>query len=104
MVSHTRCWATLVLILSACSQAPDRARHTVEDYRADRTLRDTTLTACANDPDTLGKTIECVNAQSAAALEGAGSLRKLPPLKLDPSKNPLGSQDNPSGPDSRQKH
>ena len=104
MVSHTRCWAKLVLLLSACSQAPDRARHTVEDYRADRTLRDTTLTACANDPGTLGKTLDCVNAQSAGALEGAGSLRKLPPLKLDPSKNPLGSQGNPSAPDSRQKH
>jgi hypothetical protein len=100
---HPRCWATLTLLLSACSQAPDRARHTVEDYRADRALRDTTLKACANDPGTLGKTPDCVNAQYAAALEGAGSLRKLPPLKLDPSKNPLGAQGNPSGQDSRQK-
>jgi hypothetical protein len=99
---HPRYWATLTLFLSACAQAPDHARHTVEDYRADRTLRDTTLKACANDPGTLGKTPDCVNAQSAAALEGAGSLRKLPPLKLDLSKNPLGSRGNPSGPDSRQ--
>ena len=102
MAFHPRYWATLTLLLSACSQAPDRARHTVEDYRADRALRDTTLTACANDPGTLGKTSDCANAQSAAALEGAGGLRKLPPLKLDPSKNPLGSRGNPSGPHSRQ--
>ncbi len=102
MIFHPRFWATLTLLLSACSQAPERARHTVEAYRADRALRDTTLKACANDLGTLGKTPDCVNAQSAAALDGAGRLRTLPPLKLDPSSNPMSSHGNPPEPHSHQ--
>jgi hypothetical protein len=89
--------ATLALLLSACSQAPERAQHTMEDFRDDRALRDTMLKACARDPGSLGKTADCVNARSAAALEGAGSLRNLPPMKLDPSKNPLKSSDTKPG-------
>jgi hypothetical protein len=105
MAIHVGYWATLGLLLSACSQVPDRARHTVEDYRSDRALRDETLRACANDPGSLGKTSDCVNAESAAAFEGAGSLRNLPSMKLDPSKNPLKSSNpdpaNSTGSDSR---
>lgn len=103
MALHLRYLAALALALSACSPAPDHARHTVEDYRADRALRDTTLKACANDPGSLGKTPDCVNAQSAAALEKVGRLRKLAPLNLDSSKNPLGSRSDPSGPETPQK-
>lgn len=80
----------IVLLLSACSQESERARHTVEDYRAGEQLREATLAECANDPGTLGQHPDCLNAQRAASLEGRGSLRTAPPVGLDPSRNPFG--------------
>ncbi len=83
----------IALLLSACSQEPERARHTVEDYRENKELRETTLAECGNDPGTLGQHPDCVNAQLAASLEGRGSLRTAPPVGLDPSRNPFGQRD-----------
>ena len=78
----------VVTILSAvaCAPAPDRARHSVEDYATDPELRHATLARCAADPGTLGKTPDCVNVKEAERRVGIGSLRELTPLDL-PKKN-----------------
>jgi len=69
---------------AGCAPAPDRAQHTVEDYTKDRALRQEMLTRCLNDPGTLGKSPDCMNAGSAERAAGVGSLRDLPPLQLPP--------------------
>ncbi len=69
----------VVLMACACSPTPESARHTVDDYRADEMLRDATLERCANDPGTLGKTPDCINAKQAERLQSHRSLRDIPP-------------------------
>lgn len=81
----------LALIVAACSQEPERARYTVEDYRANDVLREARVKECTNDPGTLGKTPDCVNALRAASLERSGSLRESAPIGLDPARNPFGN-------------
>jgi hypothetical protein len=78
------CLGIVVTAISAvaCAPAPDRARHTVAELRADRALREREFKACANDSDGLGKSAECLNVTEAERLEDVGSLRELPPLKL----------------------
>ena len=71
---------------AGCAPAPDRARYTVEAYAHDAELRRLTLERCANDPGTLGKSADCVNAREAERRVGVGSLRDLPPLRLPPKK------------------
>lgn len=71
---------------AGCAPAPDRAQHTVEEYRMDRQLRSEELTRCLNDPGTLGKSADCINATAAERAAGVGSLRDLPPLALPPKK------------------
>lgn len=76
----------LVLMLlgfAGCARQPDAARHTVDDYRADKTLRQDVFKKCANDPGTLGKTPDCINANEAERLESFGSLRNSAPIGLD---------------------
>lgn len=90
--SHCGPLFALALLLSACSPEPERARYTVEDYRANDALREAKVKECTNDPGTLGQTPDCVNALSAASLEGRGSLRKSPPVGLDPARNPFGDR------------
>lgn len=68
------------LSAASCAPAPDRARHSVEDYATDPALRHETLARCANDPGTLGKTPDCVNVNEAERRVGIGSLRELTPL------------------------
>jgi hypothetical protein len=77
---------TVVTLLgtAACAPSPDQAHHTVEDYRANATLRTTVLAQCANDPGTLHEHPDCKNAKLAEVLEGVGSFRHLPPLDLPP--------------------
>ncbi len=74
----------VVTALSAagCAPVPDRASHTVEEYRQDAHLRHETLTRCANDPGSLGTSPDCVNARDAEKQLGVGNLRDLPPLRL----------------------
>ena len=76
----------VVTVASAagCAPAPDRARHTVEEYRSDTNLRRDELRSCMNDPGTLGHSADCVNAREAERAAGVGSLRDLPPLRLPP--------------------
>jgi hypothetical protein len=74
----------VVTVLSAagCAPVPDRAHHTVEDYRQDAALRRQELVLCANDPGTLGSSPDCVNAREAERAASVGALRDLPPLNL----------------------
>jgi hypothetical protein len=81
------CIAVLVLVsLVACTRQPEVAHHTVEEYRADKTLRQDTFKRCANDPGSLGKSPDCINAREAERLESIGSLRDSNPLGLDAKK------------------
>lgn len=85
----------LVAGAASCTKAPEAARYTVEEYRANKALREAKVKACANDPGTLGQTPDCVNALRAASLEGIGSLRKSAPIGLDPTRNPFGKSVKP---------
>jgi hypothetical protein len=77
-----------VLAMGACSPSPDVARHTVADYRGSAALRRQALEACSNDPGSLGKTPDCVNALEASRLEDDQSLRYLPPIRLPDNGKP----------------
>ncbi|MGH8239316.1 MAG: EexN family lipoprotein, partial [Steroidobacteraceae bacterium] len=59
----------LALLASACSPAPEQARYTVDEYRANAELRHAQVARCQSDPGTLKKTPDCINAQQAAAFE-----------------------------------
>jgi hypothetical protein len=85
----------VVTLLGAagCTPVPDRAKHTVSDYRADAELRRIELAKCWNDPGTLGKSPDCVNARDADRAEGMGSLRELPPLELPKTGSPPQGKD-----------
>jgi hypothetical protein len=72
--------------MGACAPSSDTARHTVADYRASAALRRQELDRCANDPGTLGKTPDCVNAREASRVEDTKSLRELPPVQLPNAK------------------
>ena len=69
----------VMVVTCACSPAPEVARHTVDEYRADEAMRDAMLARCANDPGTLGETPDCLNAKQAERLESHRSLRDIPP-------------------------
>jgi hypothetical protein len=71
-----------VVSTAGCAPAPERAHHTVEEYRNDRTLLSAELAECANDPGTLGHSADCVNAREAARARYVGSLRNLAPLRV----------------------
>ena len=84
-VQRVRTCLGLVVTLTsaaACAPAPDRATHTVEEYRHDAKLRELTFARCANDPASRDTVPDCVNAREAERLEGVGSLRHLTPLQL----------------------
>jgi hypothetical protein len=77
-------WRGIALVAvagAACAPQPEQARHTVQAYRADDGLRKAQMDRCKNDPGTLGRTPDCVNAREAARIEDIGSFRDLPPLK-----------------------
>ncbi len=79
-----RCLGLVVTLTSAaaCAPAPDRATHTVEEYRHDATLREFEFARCANDPAAGNSLPDCINAREAERLEGVGSLKNLTPLDL----------------------
>jgi hypothetical protein len=84
-VQHVRvCLGLVVTLTSAvgCAPAPDRASHTVEEYRHDAKLREIEFAHCAKDPILRDSVPDCINAREAERLEGVGSLRKLAPLEL----------------------
>jgi hypothetical protein len=68
--------------VTACAPAPKQAQHTVDYYRSHAVLRREVLARCANDPGDEGHTPDCINARAAERIEGIGSLRNLPPMKL----------------------
>ncbi len=78
------CLGIAVTALSAagCAPAPDRASHTVEDYKGDAQLRREELARCTADPGSLRDSADCVNVLEAQRIAGVGSLRNLPPLRL----------------------
>lgn len=78
--------ALVVLGAGGCTREPDTAQHTVEQFRADKSLRQEVFGKCTNDPGTLGKTPDCINAREAERLESYGSLRDSGPLGLDSKK------------------
>jgi hypothetical protein len=73
----------VLLGLAAAGCSPDSARYTMEDYRADATLRHAQMNRCKGDPRSLAKTPDCINARQAAALEDRVRLRDFPPVGLD---------------------
>lgn len=75
-------------LVAGCTRAPEEAVRTVEYYRAHDAEREAMLVKCGNDPGTLSRTPNCVNAREAARREGIGSLRDLPPLDLPTNKPP----------------
>jgi hypothetical protein len=74
----------IVTFLSAggCAPAPDRASHTVEEYKQDARLRREDFARCNADPGSLQNMADCVNVREAERSVGVGNLRDLPPLKL----------------------
>jgi hypothetical protein len=80
------CLGIVVTAISAagCAPAPDRARHTVEEYRQNEEWRRQELGDCANDLGNQGDSPDCINARAAGRAVGIGSLRELPPLQLPP--------------------
>jgi hypothetical protein len=78
------CLGLAVTALSAagCAPAPDRASHTVEDYKQDAQLRREEFARCTADPGSLRSSADCVNVLEAERSVGVGSLRELPPLRL----------------------
>jgi hypothetical protein len=79
-----RCLGLVVTLASAvgCAPAPDRATHTVDEYRHDANLREREFARCAYDPGSRDSLADCINAREAERLEAVGSLRTLPPLEL----------------------
>ncbi len=75
--------ATVVSLgLTCCAPQPQPAQHTVAEYRANADLRREQFARCTNDPGTLGKTPDCVNAREAQRLEDMGSVRNTPAIGL----------------------
>jgi hypothetical protein len=74
----------VVTALSAagCAPVPDRASHTVEEYRQDAQLRQQELAHCEADPGSLGNSPDCVNVRAAQRSKDDGNLRDLPPLRV----------------------
>jgi hypothetical protein len=89
------CLGLVVTLTSTvgCAPAPDRASHTVDEYRSDAKLRELEFSRCAK--DTASRDVpDCINAREAERLEGVGSLRKLRPLDLpNPPRTDPSSQD-----------
>jgi type IV pilus biogenesis protein CpaD/CtpE len=77
--------AVLVTLgVTACTRDVNVARHAVDEYRANAALRRETFAKCVDDPGTLGRSADCINAREAERLESRGSLRDQPPLGLRP--------------------
>jgi hypothetical protein len=76
-----KCFAIVIgIAVGGCS--PDRARYTLDEYRADANLRHSQMERCKADPGTLEKTPDCINARQAAVQEDRVRLRDVPPIGL----------------------
>ena len=74
----------LTFSVVCCTRQPEPAKHTLAEYRSNADLRHEQFAHCTNDPGTLGKTPDCVNAREAQRLEDMRSVRDLPPVGLPP--------------------
>jgi hypothetical protein len=83
----------VTIAAAACAPAPEPTptHQTVEYYRENREAREAKVAECANDPGSLGKTPDCINAKQAAAIEGLGSLRDMKPLRSSKEQGNAGS-------------
>jgi hypothetical protein len=64
--------ATALMHFRHESPTMDHARYTVDEYRRDTHLREQQFQRCTNDPGTLGKAPDCINALEAERIEGMG--------------------------------
>ena len=76
-------FAVLPLMAAGCGSSSGPVR-TVSYFQAHATEREAVFKRCADDPGTLGRSAECVNAERAEELEGIGSFRHLPPMQFPP--------------------
>lgn len=79
---QTKC-SVMAFAIAVASCSPDQARYTVDEYRADTNLRHSQMERCKDDPGTLAKTPDCINARQAAVLEDRVRLRDVPPVGLN---------------------
>ena len=84
-------WLVIVVGIAVAGCSRDRARNTLDEYRADANLRHAQIDRCKADPGTLAKTPDCINARQAAVLEDRVRLRDVPPMGL--------SEKSPNKPD-----
>ena len=75
-------WLVIVVGIAVAGCSRDRARNTLDEYRADANLRHAQMERCKADPGTLAKTPDCINARQAAVLEDRVRLRDVPPVGL----------------------
>lgn len=73
----------LALVTAGCGSSSAPAR-TVSYFQAHAEEREAVFKRCADDPGTLGKTPECVNASQAEAIAGIGSFSHLTPMHFPP--------------------
>jgi hypothetical protein len=78
-------WFATVLSLMAAGCGPSAGpAKTVSYFQAHPKEREAVFKRCADDPGTLGKTAECVNAERAEEVAGIGSFRHLAPMQFRP--------------------
>jgi hypothetical protein len=74
-------WIVISLsVLAGCAPGPKKAKFTVDQYLADRSLMNKMVEECANNPGELRDDPDCINAGTAYSRDSWGSLRDLPPL------------------------
>jgi hypothetical protein len=78
------CALGVTVTTTCCTRQTPSAEHTVAEYRANAALRREEFARCANDPGSLGRTPDCINAREASHLEDIGSARDTPPIHLPP--------------------
>ena len=78
-------WFATVLPFIAVGCAPSAGpARTVSYFQAHPKEREAVFKRCADDPGTLGKTAECVNAEQAEEIAGIGSFGHLAPMQFPP--------------------
>jgi hypothetical protein len=90
-----------VLLASACSPEAPEVTRTVSYYRENAEERQQMIERCADNPGTLGRTPNCVNAKQAE-LRDVPSLRDLPSIGLSERESePSNRQDSPTADEKR---
>lgn len=87
--------AVLPLITAGCGPSAGPAR-TVSYFQAHPKEREAVFKRCADDPGTLGKSAECVNAERAEEIEGIGSFSHLPPMQFPHAHRARAKKDAPA--------